>query len=197
MERIIDRAEDESEKVIGHRLRALRVSRGLSLRAVAARVGITPGALSQIENGRNDPSLATLKKILSTLGSTLAEFFAGDGRSSERSSFVYRSRDLIDVAKASGLKFLTLPPAPSAGRAMQIMFETYAPGADTGPESYSHAGEEGGFCIAGSVEITVDGRREVLGPGDAYYYPSSLPHRWRNIGNVPATVISACSPPTF
>jgi mannose-6-phosphate isomerase-like protein (cupin superfamily) len=77
------------------------------------------------------------------------------------------------------------------------MHEIYAPGADTGPELYSHAGEEAGFCITGTIEVTVDGRAEVLRPGDAFYFSSSLPHRWRNVGGTSARMISACTPPTF
>jgi mannose-6-phosphate isomerase-like protein (cupin superfamily) len=88
-------------------------------------------------------------------------------------------------------------PGPGAARAIQFLRESYAPGADTGAEPYSHEGEEGGFCVSGSVEVTVAGRRELLGPGDAYYYASKLPHRWRNVGRVPAVVISGCTPPTF
>ncbi|MCX7806084.1 MAG: cupin domain-containing protein [Planctomycetota bacterium] len=109
---------------------------------------------------------------------------------------MYRSPQLVNVARWRGLRFLTIPGAPGK-RAIQIMRETYAPGADTGSEPYSHEGEEGGFCISGTVEITVDGRKEILRAGDAYYYPSKLPHRWRNIGRGPAVVVSACSPPTF
>jgi transcriptional regulator with XRE-family HTH domain len=188
--------EAGSDVELGTRLRELRASRGLSLRSAAARAGVTPGALSQIENGRNSPSVSTLKKVLGAMGSSLGEFFGAE-RKSGGSGFVYRSAELVRVGSGrGGIRFLGLPRA-SSGRAIQFLRETYAPGADTGAESYAHEGEEGGFCISGSVEITVAGRREVLGPGDAYYYSSKLPHRWRNVGRVPAVVISGCTPPSF
>ncbi len=186
----------ESDVRVGARLRELRTSRGLSLRAASALAGVTPAALSQIERDKNSPSVSTLKRILTALGTTLGEFFADDPLRPLDSGFAYRSSKLVNVASGRGLKFLTLP-GPTSGRALQLLHEYYAPGAETGPEPYSHAGEEAGFCLAGSIEITVGGRREVLGPGDAYYYSSSEPHRWHNIGRVPTEVVSACTPPSF
>ncbi|MBI3830278.1 MAG: cupin domain-containing protein [Planctomycetes bacterium] len=188
--------EAEHGADVSTQLRQLRESRGLSLRALATLAGVTPAALSQIENGKNSPSVSTLKKVLSALGTTLGEFFSAQERPGDGESFVYRSGQLVDLSTGQGLKFLGLP-GPAPGRALQVLFETYAPGADTGAEPYAHPGEEAGFCVAGTVEVTVNGRREILGPGDGYYYASTLPHRWRNIGNVPARVISVCTPPTF
>jgi mannose-6-phosphate isomerase-like protein (cupin superfamily) len=45
--------------------------------------------------------------------------------------------------------------------------------------------------------VTVGDEVAVLGQGDAYYFKSSLPHQFRNIGNEPCELISACSPPSF
>jgi len=187
--------KDEDQDV-GGRMRRQRISRGLSVRALAANAGITAGALSQIENGKSSPTVTTLKKVLAAMGLTLGEFFGQEDESRGVGRFVFRSPSLINVAPGGGLRYLSIPGA-TKGRALQVLHETYAPGAGTGKEHYHHAGEEAGFCLSGSVEITVDGRREVLGPGDAYYYSSMLPHRWRNIGRIPAVVVSACTPPTF
>jgi mannose-6-phosphate isomerase-like protein (cupin superfamily) len=45
--------------------------------------------------------------------------------------------------------------------------------------------------------VTVDSERCVLGPGDAYSFPSRRPHRFRCLGEEPVRIISACTPPTF
>jgi mannose-6-phosphate isomerase-like protein (cupin superfamily) len=102
----------------------------------------------------------------------------------------------VNVATGSNLTYLTLPGVLS-GRTVQIMDERYEVGADTGPELYSHAGEECGVCIEGRIELTVNGRSEVLEPGDAFYFSSTLPHRWRNVGKGAARMIAANTPPTF
>lgn len=71
------------------------------------------------------------------------------------------------------------------------------PGADTGEEMLEHEGEEGGVVISGTVEITVNGEAAVLGAGDAYYFDSRLPHRFRNVGETECVIVSANTPPTF
>jgi transcriptional regulator with XRE-family HTH domain len=188
-------SQSDTETSVGARLRELRTSRGLSLRALAESSGVTASALSQIENDKNSPSVSTLKKILGALGTTLGEFFAHE-EPVEESGFVFKAVQMVNVASGRGLEYLSLP-GTGAGRALQIMDEHYAPASDTGPELYTHAGEEGGICIAGTIELTVNGRRETLGPGDGFYFSSALPHRWRNVGKSPARMISACTPPSF
>ncbi len=59
-----------------------------------------------------------------------------------------------------------------------------------------HRGEEGGVVVRGRLELTVDGQRHVLGPGDAYYFDSSRPHHFRNTGTERCEIVSACSPPS-
>ena len=83
------------------------------------------------------------------------------------------------------------------GRALQILKECYQPGADTGKVPLVHDGEEGGIVLSGRLEVTVDDERRILGPGDAYYFESRRPHRFRCVGPAPCEVISACTPPTF
>jgi mannose-6-phosphate isomerase-like protein (cupin superfamily) len=61
----------------------------------------------------------------------------------------------------------------------------------------SHDGEEGGVIVQGQVEITVGERVKVLGPGEAYYFESRTPHRFRNVGTVDAIIVSANTPATF
>ena len=195
MKRASSAENNETEANLGARLRTLRSSRGLSLRSLATMVGITPGAVSQIENGEISPSLSTLRKLLKALGHSLSDFFACEQEESRGGGIVFRADQLTTVTAGKGVKFLGMP-GPGAHRLIQILYEVYSPKyGDTGDAPYTHEGEEGGFCIAGTIEMTVGGRRELLGPGDAYYYSSKLPHRWRNMGKVPAVVVSACTPP--
>jgi mannose-6-phosphate isomerase-like protein (cupin superfamily) len=61
----------------------------------------------------------------------------------------------------------------------------------------THDAEEGGIIIRGRLEVTVGDQVRVLGPGDAYYFDSRTPHRFRNIGDEECEVVSANSPPSF
>lgn len=82
-------------------------------------------------------------------------------------------------------------------RALQILKERYEPGSDTGKVLLMHEGEEGGIVISGRIEVTVGAERRILGPGDAYYFSSKLPHRFRCVGPAPCEIVSACTPPSF
>ena len=80
---------------------------------------------------------------------------------------------------------------------MSALHERYRPQADTGADMLSHKGEEGGVVVAGSIELTVGGQVRILNPGDAYYFASSVPHRFRNVGGEVCEIVSASTPPTF
>jgi mannose-6-phosphate isomerase-like protein (cupin superfamily) len=51
--------------------------------------------------------------------------------------------------------------------------------------------------VCGRIELTIGGQTQVLGPGDAFYFTSAVPHRFRNRGRERCEIISASSPPTF
>ena len=68
---------------------------------------------------------------------------------------------------------------------------------NTGEALLRHEAEEGGVVIQGELEVTVGDQRRVLRAGDAFYFDSRLPHRFRNPGEVEAIVVTACTPPSF
>ena len=175
------------------RLKAVRLMHGLSQRELAKRAGVTNGMISLIEQGRVSPSVASLKKVLDGLPMGLAEFFTIDP--AETPQLFYSGRELVEFG--DGDVSLSLVAAQRPRRRMAILHEAHAPGADTGSEMLSHAGEEGGIVVAGRIELTVGGQSQVLGPGDAFYFASAVPHRFRNDGRERCEIIGASSPPTL
>ena len=178
---------------VGAHLRAVRTIYGLSQRELAKRAGVTNGLISLIEQNRVSPSVSSLKKVLDGIPMSIAEFFTLDLSASPQ--VFYRSDELTDLG--DGSVALRLVAARRANRAMSVMHERYAPGADTGADMLRHEGEEGGVVVRGRVELTVGGETRVLGPGDAYYFTSAIPHRFRNTGSEPCEIVSASTPPTF
>lgn len=55
-------------------------------------------------------------------------------------------------------------------------------------------GEECGIVTRGTVELTEDRAMSVLNAGDGYYFPTTLPHKLRNIGADEAEIICANTP---
>ena len=108
---------------------------------------------------------------------------------------LYPREELANIGTAS--LELRLVGGRLAQRSMSILHERYAANADTGEEMLTHAGEEGGVVVKGKIELTVGGESRVLSVGDAYYFKSSVPHRFRNVGREECEIVSASSPPTF
>ena len=65
---------------LGARVRQFRSMRGVSLRELAAKAGMTPSMLSQIENNGVNPSINTLKSLADALQVPLFKFFQDDNR---------------------------------------------------------------------------------------------------------------------
>ncbi len=186
-----DGAEEQS--LVGARVRQLRNVYGMSQRELARLAGVTNGTISMIEQERVSPSVASLKKILSVFGRSLAEFFADEFEPDTQ--VFYRADEMTKIA--DGPVILRQLGADITHRKLQVLHETYAPGGDTGADLLMHDGEEAGIVIRGRIEVTVGGLSEVLGPGDGYNFNSRTPHRFRNTDPVECEIVSVCTPPTF
>jgi transcriptional regulator with XRE-family HTH domain len=178
---------------VGSHLKAVRQMYGLSQRELAKRAGVTNGLISLIEQNRVSPSVSSLKKVLDGIPMALADFFTMD--LAAKPQVFFAREELPDIGTAS--VELRLIGGRLAKRSMAILHERYAPNADTGEDMLTHAGEEGGVIVKGKIELTVGGETRILGPGDAYYFKSSQPHRFRNLGREECEIVSASSPPTF
>jgi transcriptional regulator with XRE-family HTH domain len=176
---------------IGARLRLIRQQQGLSQRELARRAGVTNTTISLIEKNKSSPSISSLKKVLDGIPMSLAEFFALDVSPGEE--IFFRAAELVKITEG-GVSLRQLGGDASRQK-LKILHQRYAPGADTGETMLSHESEEGGIVVTGRIELTVGEQQRVLGPGDAYYFDSRTPHRFRNVGAEPCEIISACAPP--
>ena len=185
--------ERSADAMVATRLRAVRRARGLSQRELSRRTGVGSGTISQIEAQAMQPSVALLKRILDGVPMELGAFFSFELASADTP--VFRREDHVDIG-AAGVRYLLIA-AGRPGRALQMLHETYEPGRDSGRRALAHEGEECGIVLRGTLELTLDEELHLLGPGDAYYFASATPHRFRNPGPEPLEIVSACTPPSF
>src|SRR4051812_41219812 len=132
-------ARDFEPSLIGGRLREEREKRGISLRELARRVGVSPSLVSQIELDRVNPSVSTLYALVTELGMTMSEVF-GDAeiaepiirRPADGDGPVERSatRRVIDLA--SGVRWERL--TPHSEQDVEFLRVTYPVGAESCPE---------------------------------------------------------------
>lgn len=198
--RVLD--PQELAENVGLRLRARRAEKGVSLRALARRLGISASALSQIETGKSRPSVKTLYMIVSELGMSLDVLFDGvtgasgqtaapeppqpaqtEGGGGDR---VQRAGERSAIQLESGVRWerLTASPDPEA----DFLYVVYEVGGSSsqGDGLIRHAGREYGLVLSGTLEVTVGFETLELGAGDSISFDSTTPHRLHNNGSTPA-----------
>ena len=171
---------------IGPRLRAVRLSRGMSLATLAAGAGLTKGFLSQVERDLVSPSVGSLLRVCDAFGVGV-----GVGELFEPASGpLVRAADRPQIAfGGEGVDEFQL--TPSSERRLQVIQSDIAPGGGSGDEAYGLAGEaEFVHVLAGTFDIEVDGEAYRLAAGDSLTFDAGRPRRWRNASPVrPATVL--------
>jgi transcriptional regulator with XRE-family HTH domain len=184
--------------VLGPRLRAIRLRRGLSLRELARRLELSPSSISQIETGKMQPSVRTLYAFVSEFGVTVDEVLFdqeqppdGASTSAPESSPAVAGPGLA-VQRAEGRPTITLNSGVTWERLMfwadedvEFIEATYPPGGSSGPDNElgRHSGHEFGYILNGILRVVVGFDEFVLGAGDSITFPSPTPHRLSNDGS--------------
>lgn len=174
------------------RLSAMRIAHGLTQRDLARRCGLSHTAIAKIERGEISPTVSSLQKIAASFQLPITAFF-GDPQSEDRIFYTREELTHIPLGKHT----IRQIGGNLARHALQMMEDTYAPGADTGKAMLRHAGEEAGLIISGELEVTVGAEVRILRAGEAYFFESRIPHRFRNIGDEVCVVVAANTPPSL
>lgn len=179
---------------LGEKLRELRIQRKMTLGEVAEAAQISKSYLSNLENDRSNPSLATLQAITNHYEVPLAALF--EYTASKRSMTVVRKNQrktyrLPDSAVQR--EFLS----PNVQGKLEAVLTIAERGETSGPEPFAHEGEEFGLILEGCLRYYVGNESCILNEGDSIYFDCSLPHRWENIGEGIAKAIWVSTPPTF
>jgi transcriptional regulator with XRE-family HTH domain len=194
----LDQPGGGPDAYIGERLRAERERQGHSLRKLAARLDISPSALSQIETGRSRPSVSTLYSIVNELGISFDDLFGraggqGGGRvprsAPGEEELVRRAGERPAIELESGVIWERLNPTGEPD--VDFLEVVYDVGGASSPggKFVHHAGREYGVVTGGRLKVTVGFREYELGPGDSICFDSAVPHRLESVGDEPARAI--------
>ena len=170
---------------VGERLRELREARNISMRALAARSGLSANALSMIERGKASPSVSTLYKLAEALGVSITSFFGSD---TQRQQVVFLKGDERTRISFRRGVFEGLGGEQFVGRVEPFML-TLENSANSGPRTMSHTGHEFVFCLRGELEYQVERQVFQLQAGDSLLFAAHLKHKWRNTGGKVATAL--------
>lgn len=190
---------------IGDRLREARKARGLSLRHLAALLGVSPSLISQVETGRAKPSVNTLYALANELGISLDSLLFTDTEPMTPATTqtavpdpadatlphdpVQRASSRMSIRLGSGVVWERL--TTESIRTVDFLYVTYEVGGASSPENefQRHSGQEWGYILSGTLRVKIGFDEYVLGPGDAITFDSGTPHRLTNDGDEPVRAV--------
>jgi transcriptional regulator with XRE-family HTH domain len=182
---MVDNATEPQVIDVGIRLRQLRIERGMSMRAVARRSGLSTNALSMIERSRTSPSVSTLTKISEALHIPITAFFRVEP---PRQDIVFRkAQDKHRIVFPQGY-WEGLGGELFTGRVEPFLL-SLEPNGCSGPYGMIHSGHEFVFCLSGSIEYQINDQFFTLNAGDSLIFAAHKRHRWCNVGQVVAEAI--------
>jgi transcriptional regulator with XRE-family HTH domain len=199
---VTEPTEDTSSAQVGPRIREFRKQRGLTLRSLAARSGLSIGFLSQVERGISSIGLTALGSVASALGHSVSEFFDDTPAATDPvvvpmpSHFTLTRGENAATQYVSGQQTYRMLSERGAGLVLEPMVVHIAPGGQR-ENAYGHAGEEFAYVISGELLYEVDGVEHRLRPGDSVHLRSSVPHRMYNDTDTVTTVVSVVTPRLF
>ncbi|MEV8253374.1 XRE family transcriptional regulator [Rhodoglobus sp. NPDC076762] len=176
--------------MLGDRLKALRLERGLTLRQLAELSGLSTGMLSQIENGTADPSLGSLRKLAGVFEAAVASLFTDP------------DAPLVHVTSpgdrptmgttSSGFVYERLSP----GRGdLEVLTATIPPGESSSPSKWGHKSTECAFVVSGTLSVQISETTHTLDSGQSITFDSTQPHRYMNLSDADTTIVVSITPP--
>jgi len=183
------------EADFGARIRALRLTKGLTLQQLSDAAGISIGYLSQIERNRSKLPIGVARSIADALHVHLHWFFSPSKASSPAERAVIVRRGERRLLRFAGLGITEELLSPTLDGPLEMLLSTIDPGADSG--DYTHEGYEGGFIIEGELDLWVDNAHFSLKSGDSFAFPSTLVHRTVNATTSTTRVLWVITPPHY
>ena len=165
---------------IGVKIRELRRAKKLTLQDVANETGFSTALISQIENNKISPPIATLSKIANFFEVRIGYFFSETEEECPFEVLKANERTIIPrVVSRDGSVHGYFYESLSVRKKNKKMdpFLLTLNEKVTNTDTYSHNGDEFLFVLKGEAELLLDGQRIVLGEGDSVYFDANLKHR--------------------
>ena len=166
---------------IGQKIQRYRNQRGLSLRGLAEKTGITASMISQIENNSVNPSINTLKTLAETLDFPLYVLFQEENDPEQE--LIVRKGEYRSIGNRNSEVAYNLLTADTRGSIEFVLMEI-PPQTFTADKEHHHTGEETSYVEYGDVDIWLNGEKFRLHAGDAVRIRDAPPlvQSWRRDG---------------
>lgn len=178
---------------LGNKLKQFRANKEMTLQQVADAAGCTAAYVSQVENDKTSPSIASLKRIAAVLDVRIVDFFLDE---TSDDPVVLEPSQWATVSLPGWKADIRQMVRMVKHRQMQPFYTVIKP--DGGSrDNYSHQGEEFGLVLEGELTLTVGAETYNVKKGSSFYYSSTLPHSWTNEGKKPCSVVWVVTPPSW
>lgn len=182
---------------IGKKIRQLRLRKKIALVDLGKHAGLSASMLSQLENGKLVPTLATLVRIAMVFDVSLDHFFAEKKR--RRPFFVVRGDDRMKFPDRPGSPkpnyFFECLAFSAQEKSLQAYLAEFPRRAEDEVTEHYHEGAEFLHIIEGSLGIRYQNEEYTLEAGDSVYFDSSEPHSYRGLSRSPARALVVTTPP--
>ena len=187
---------DQMDK-LGKNIKNSRISQNLSLKKLAEKVDVSPSMLSQIESGKANPSLNTLKLISQHLKVPMFTLFIEEDI--DRPILVKKNNRIRITNKGEDSKYelsydLLSPDTKGDLQLCEMKLSAYQYNSDN---FNFHNGEEVAVCTLGKIELILEDKTIILETGDSVRIPRETKHRWKNPSKATCAIIFSISPPIF
>jgi len=179
--------------MVGVRIRETREGKGISVRKLSAMVEVSASLISQIETGKVDPSLSTLRKIAIALDVPLFSLVLTDAAGPTRIIRKHERRPV--VFPKAGLKYEIIHS--DLNKKMAVHIGTLSPEGATSETPLNHPGEECLVILEGTMKVVLGDEVIELQEGDSLYFDSSIPHRLYNSESEACRFYLIITPPKF
>lgn len=175
-------AEDSIDvAALGARLRELRRTAGHSVAALAERSGVSSSMISEVERGGRVPTILTLDRLATALGTSIARLTAPEH---PRATQILRRDEQTVLREADWHRRILSPVLP--GVEFEFMRTELEPGCDAGTYDAHPPGSREYIAVeAGRLTLTLRDATHHLDAGDAIFFAGDQPHGFRNDGATP------------
>ncbi|MBL8029440.1 MAG: helix-turn-helix transcriptional regulator [Fibrobacteres bacterium] len=171
---------------IGKNVHVLRKKVNLSLDALASLSGVSKAMLSQIEQGKVNPTIATLWKIAKGLS---VDFNALLGsHEQEKLFYIQRNETAIVIKGAEKTYSLKILTPPQMVEELEQYWVTFDPHGAMVSEGHFAGTEEIVTVLDGSVDVTTGDKTATLGKGDSIRYHADCAHSIREKSGVKSEI---------
>lgn len=162
---------------VSESLRRFRQERRLSLDDLSARSGVSRAALSQVEGGRTNPTLAVLWKIAVGLEIPFHDLL---GPGSSQSVLVLRAGDAPPLRSTDGRTESRLLSPGGASGETEVYELKLLPKAVHRSEPHARGTTETLVVLTGALELGAGDATYQLAAGDSVFFHADVPHFYAN-----------------